>query len=176
MTASMHIATWVEALDICASGCSEPKRATEAGSLGSYLFVSGCMIFDASDSMLELRRRMTSSPTYERLTTEDEIDDVPYLNETNMNVTRAPKRSSKTCAKFCFFFALSGVLFLTTISHLLKTENLYVKVGAKGEAEKLEIADNVSEASVMYIGVMILAAFSYFSGRGAINNGQRLNH
>ena len=108
---------------------------------------------------------MNSSPIYERLNTEDEIDDIPYLDETSYrNVSRTPKRSGKFCAKFIFFFALSGVIFLSSISHLLKTQNLYVKVGGKNEAEKLDIADTVSEASVMYIGVMILAAFSYFSG------------
>ena len=136
------------------------------------------MNIDASGSMLELRRRMTTSPTYERLTTEDEIDDIPYLEDNALRgASRIPRKSSKACAKFCFFFALSGVIFLTTISHLLKTENLYVKVGAKTEAEKLEIADNVSEASIMYIGVMILAAFSYFSGNGVVNDEQqqRLN-
>ena len=107
---------------------------------------------------------MNSSPIYERLNTEDEIDDIPYLEETSFKyASKAPKSSNKYCAKFIFFFALSGVIFLSSISHLLSTQSLYVKVGPKSEAEKLSMANTVSEASFMYIGIMILAAFSYFS-------------
>ena len=127
-----------------------------------------------NDQMLELRRRMNSSPIYERLNTEDEIDDIPYLDETsNRIVSRTPRSDSKFCAKFIFFFALSGVIFLSSISHLLRTQSLYVKVGSKSEVDKLDMADTVSEASVVYIGVMVLAAFSYFSsGNPQIDNEQ----
>ena len=125
------------------------------------------MIGDASSDRMELlRRRMTNSPIYSRLTTDDEIDEVPELLENHRNIARPPPPKSLFCAKFCFFFALSGVIFLTTISHLLKTAGLYVKVGSKSEAQKIELAVNVSEASVLYIGVMILAAYKWVSGMG----------
>ena len=72
--------------------------------------------------MIELRRRMTNSPIYARLTTEDEIDEVPDLIEHNRIIRQIPLKKSLFCAKFCFFFALSGVIFLSTVSYLLRND------------------------------------------------------
>jgi len=122
-----------------------------------------------TNNMIELRRRMTNSPTYTRLTTEDEIDEVPDLIESPINIVLVPKKKSTFCAKFCFFFSLSGVIFLSSISFLLHKDNLYVKINSKTESQKLEIADSVSEAALMYIGVMIIYAYYWLSAIGRNN-------
>ena len=38
-----------------------------------------------------------------------------------------------------------------------------MKINSKTESQKLEIADSVSEAALMYIGVMIISAYYWLS-------------
>jgi hypothetical protein len=112
--------------------------------------------------MIELRRRMTSSPIYARLTTEDEIDNVPEpVYRTRLQVSHAKSSDS---ARICFFFSLSGAVFLTSIWFLLHREALYIKIGSKTEAQKVDLADSVGEAAVLYIGLMVLSVYSWISG------------
>lgn len=114
--------------------------------------------------MIELRRRMTSSPMYARLTTEDEIDDVPEPVYRPRASTTVSQTQTTICARICFFFSLSGVIFLSSIWYLLHKEALYIKIGYRSENEKVDIAERVGEAAFIYIGIMVLAAYSWISG------------
>ena len=119
--------------------------------------------------MHELRRRMTTNPSYSRLTTEDEIDIVPEpLAIAKPNKVIISKKST-FCAKFCFFFSISGIIFLIIIAMLLSADNLYLKVSSKNEKNKPKLAEGVYGAILMYITTMLLSAYSWYTANASNN-------
>ena len=131
--------------------------------------------------MIELRQRSARTSGYQRLTTEDEIDAVPILNNHRIPKEVRTKRSAFCkCqwpifflelviqfsmiigAKACFLFSLSGVIFLSIIAILLGSNSLYFKVSKENQNRKPKLVEGVFGAILMYLGCMGLSGYLWF--------------
>mmetsp|Transcript_5085 Transcript_5085/g.7775 ORF Transcript_5085/g.7775 Transcript_5085/m.7775 type:complete len:129 (-) Transcript_5085:88-474(-) len=100
--------------------------------------------------MIELRQRLRG---YELVNTEEDIDSTPDFSGPPVSskefVTSRPQ--SQTCYWILVYFSLSGVVFLSVIAYLLKSNSLYIKVAPENESRKKQLGDGVIGAIVMYI-------------------------
>lgn len=133
--------------------------------------------FEEEVVMIELRQR-TPRAGYQRLSTEDEIDNVPILN-----AARAPKEVPTTrsafCeenqysflrlftgvvsgAKICFLFSFSGIIFLSIIAYLLWTNSLYLKVNKENTHNKPKLVEGCVGAILMYVGCLGLSGYFWY--------------
>lgn len=137
----------------------------------------------------DLRRRLTSG--YDRVSSEDEDVYVPlnisaacslpsFQDEDHRVFERGAygNNSHNTCTKICFFFSLSGVIFLSTIAVYLQSESPNLKVSLKYSNKKSELLQGVGGAIALYVACMMIAGYAWYrhlSLRRLFMNSARIN-
>jgi divalent metal cation (Fe/Co/Zn/Cd) transporter len=61
--------------------------------------------------------------------------------------------------------SLSGVVFLSIIAYLLKSNSLYIKVGKENEAKKESLSEGVIGAVVMYALTACVASYYLYKSK-----------
>lgn len=61
--------------------------------------------------------------------------------------------------------SLSGVVFLSIIAHLLKSDSVYIKVGRKNEGRKEILSEGVIGAVVMYALTACVALYYLYKSK-----------
>lgn len=121
--------------------------------------------------MVEMRQRIQIQRgyhAYSQLATRDDEDDTPKpisinsYNRTNRkDIIRTQK--SSVCARFCFFFSLSGVVFLSSLAIYLGSENyVYLQIGEIDKKQRQESLDGVIGAILMYLISMAISGRMWY--------------
>ena len=114
----------------------------------------------------ELRKRISRG--YERVTSDDEVDFVPLgINPCNPydfdndspHQMAYSRESDGTCAKICFIFSISGVLFLSSVAACLYYESDYFVVASEYSHRKKDLLSGVGGAIMMYVGCIVVSGY-----------------
>mmetsp|Transcript_3032 Transcript_3032/g.3202 ORF Transcript_3032/g.3202 Transcript_3032/m.3202 type:complete len:144 (+) Transcript_3032:234-665(+) len=119
-----------------------------------------------SDFMFEMMEMRNRGKGYHKVSTDEDIDDIPepimyrYNEKAPLKVFRkgVPKVKSTAGSICCFFFSLSGVVFLSSIAHILNSNSEFIKVGQENAHHKQKLVPGVIGAIIMYIICMAVSA------------------
>ena len=141
---------------------------------------------DSGDErMISLRQRTKSSDGYARLSSDDEVDDLPALNAFKSKVV--PRKNSTNCklkvsltyntyntklyfihlligASFCSVFSIFGIVFLSIIATLLHNNSIYLKASVKTGQSKSDLVQGVIGAIIMYVVCLGVSIYFLFTG------------
>jgi hypothetical protein len=139
--------------------------------------------------MIELRQRPISRGVgYQRVNTEDDFDEIPQLRQ---SIKIALTEKSSTCnftlfqycfiayfifigAKLCFIFSLSGVIFLSSIFHMVSSKSPYIKI-KQDSVSNVVISDGIFGAIMMYCVCVVLSLIYWYNSASARNFDRRFD-
>mmetsp|Transcript_29421 Transcript_29421/g.32077 ORF Transcript_29421/g.32077 Transcript_29421/m.32077 type:complete len:156 (-) Transcript_29421:241-708(-) len=96
---------------------------------------------------------------YSRLNTEDEDDDDLLPLPTIHRPKPVQSRESRACARCCFIFSLSAIIFLSSLAVMFALESPYVKINTEYNNKKRELLKGVGGALAMYIFCGIVSGY-----------------
>jgi hypothetical protein len=98
---------------------------------------------------------------------DDDDDDKPDTLPTSMRYNSAYASAKSTaCPQCCFLFSFAGIIFLSTIALLLKSNSPYIKISESTDDKKVELASSVMGAVYMYIFTFVVSGFMIFKPKG----------
>ena len=97
----------------------------------------------------------------------DENDDIDNLPHPVMKYNPAYSSvKSNACAQCCFIFSFMGIVFLSIIALMLKSDSIYIKISQANDDKKPELADGVMGAVYIYIVCFLVSGFMVFKNKG----------
>jgi hypothetical protein len=98
---------------------------------------------------------------------DDDDNDKPDTLPTSMRYNSAYASAKSTaCPQCCFLFSFAGIIFLSTIALLLKSNSPYIKISESTDDKKVELASSVMGAVYMYIFTFVVSGFMIFKPKG----------
>lgn len=83
---------------------------------------------------------------------------------------------SSLLGAWCFFLlSVSGVIFLTIIGVLLKSDSLYLKVSKENEYKKPLLGDSVVGAAMLYVLTAVISGYYLFTSNSSSSSRFSMN-
>ena len=126
---------------------------------------------------IELRHRTSSrelSPYTRVKSSSDDDDNSDMINSYNIqssynnargiqpNINRIPIPKSTFCVKAGFFFSLAGIIFLSIIAYLLRTDSIYLEVSSENSHRKPELVSGTLGAVLMYLICLVISGYIWY--------------